>query len=143
MVERLDLKLAYILFVPSKQSPHAILYLNPVGLGPEGLDRGHKIHDAAACIDEGILDVADALDHEQAFLLGIDGLMVLVFQDGCIGANSHVQVAILGRLSEKLHMPAVQQVITSGYKYFLGHWLVVIGCCIFYIFALSGLMLNC
>ena len=70
----------------------------------EGLHGGDKVHDAAAGIDERILYVADALDHEQALLFGIHRLMVLVFQDGCIGANSHVQVSILCRLTEEFYV---------------------------------------
>ena len=51
-------------------------------------------------------------------------------QHGGIGANSHIQVAKLRRLPEKLHMPALQQVITPGYKYFLWHVLILVVNCI-------------
>jgi len=73
-------------------------------IGSDSLHGGDKVHDAAALVDEGIFHVADALDHEQALLLGVDGLVVLILQNRCIGPNSHVQVPIFGRLSEELHV---------------------------------------
>lgn len=46
-------------------------------VGFDNVQRGHKVHHATASIDIGILDIADALDHKQELLLGIDGLTVL------------------------------------------------------------------
>lgn len=49
------------------------------------------------------------------------GPVVFVLLDGGIGPDAHVQVTILCRLPEKLHVPTVQQVVAPGNKYFLWH----------------------
>ena len=82
----------------------------------DGLHRGDEVHDTVPLVDECILHITDALDHEQALLLGVQRLMVLVMQDGGITADAHIQIAIGCRLTEELHMPAMQQVITTTYK---------------------------
>ena len=59
-------------------------------------------------IDEGILYIADAFHHEQTLLLRINRLVILVMKDGFIRTNTHVQVAILSRLTKELHMTTMQ-----------------------------------
>ena len=90
--------------------------------------RTHKVQcrqivdDAASCIDEGVLDIAYALHHEEAFLLREHRLAMLVLQVGGIGAYSHIEIPEAGGLHEELHMPAMQQIITSADENFLlGH----------------------
>ena len=52
---------------------------------------------------------------------------MLVVQDGLVGANANIQVAVGGRLPEKLDMAAVEQVITAADKYFLSHRIQIPG----------------
>ena len=80
----------------------------------QGLNSGHKIHHAAARIDKGILNITDALYHEQAFLLAVDGFVVLVAEDGGVGTDADIEVAIFRRLAEKFHMAAVQKVVAAA-----------------------------
>lgn len=72
------------------------------------IHRRDKIHDAAALIDVSILHITDRLHHKETLLLRIERLMVLIAQDGLIGADAHIEVAILGSLSKKLNVAAVQ-----------------------------------
>lgn len=58
------------------------------------------------------------------------GPIVFVLLDGGIGPDAHVQVTILRRLPEKLHVPTVQQVVAPGNKHFLWQTIRFI-CCYF------------
>ena len=72
------------------------------------VQRRQEIHHAMPLIDEGILYIADAFHHEQTLLLRINRLVILVMKDGFIRTNTHVQVAILSRLTKELHMTTMQ-----------------------------------
>ena len=47
--------------------------------------------------------------------------MVFLVQDGLIGADADIKVAILCRLTKELHVTAMQQIIAPRDKYFFGH----------------------
>ena len=68
----------------------AAIAIHHQNIGLEAFYRGDEVHDAAARVDERILHVADALHHEQALLLAIDGFVVLVFLDGLVRADAYV-----------------------------------------------------
>ena len=51
--------------------------------------------------------------------------MFLVVQNRGVGTDANIEVAKLCRLSEKLDVPAVQQVVTTTDKYFLAHRSIV------------------
>ena len=44
---------------------------------------------------------------------------MLETKNGLVTAYTNVQVSVLRSLAEKLHVPAVQKVITPAYEYFL------------------------
>ena len=90
-------------------------------VGLHDVERGHEIQHSAAGVDVGVLHIADALDHEQALLLAIDRLVVLVAEDGGVGAYANVEVAVLRGLAEEFHVAAVEQVVTAGDEDFLCH----------------------
>ena len=90
------------------------------------VQRGQEIQYAVSGVDICILHITDALYHEQTFLLRIHRLVILVVQDGLVRTDTHIQIPILRCLAEKLHMPRVQQVITSAYKYFLFHLIFIL-----------------
>ena len=96
----------------------ASIFIHYKHIGMQELHRRHKVHDARTGIDECIFHVSDRLYHEQAFLLRIEGFMMLILQDSGIGTYADIQLTILRSLTEKLHMSAVKKVITSAYKYF-------------------------
>ena len=85
---------------------------------PEGLHRGDEVHDAAAGVDERVLDVAYGPDHEQALPLGVHRAVVLVLQYRRVGADADIEVAVGRGLAEELHVPAVQEVIAPGHEHF-------------------------
>ena len=105
---------APLLVVPTVLIDHQDIRLHDI-------HRRDEIHNSVPRIDIRILYVPDTLHHEQPLLLGVHRLVVFIIQDRGIGADTHIQVAILRSLAEKLHMPAVQQVITSGNEYFFCH----------------------
>ena len=78
----------------------------------DDIQRRHEIHNAASGIDIRILHIPDGLHHEQPLILAVNGLMVLVMQDRLIRPDPHIKIAELRRLPEKLHMSAVQQIVT-------------------------------
>ena len=84
------------------------------------VQRRQKVDHSAALVDHGVLDVADRLDHKEALVLREHRLMMLVLKYRSVRSDADIQVAVLRRLAEKLHMPAVQQVVASGDKDFLG-----------------------
>jgi hypothetical protein len=83
-------------------------------IGLDDIQCWHEVHNTAAGIDIGILDITDALHHEEAFLFGIYGLAMLIAQIGAVAAYTHIQVTILSSLAEELHMTAVQKVVATG-----------------------------
>lgn len=88
-------------------------------VGPDDVECGQEVEHSVALVDVGLFDVLDAADHKEPFLFGIDGLVVFVVEYGVVRAYADIEVAILSRLSEELNVTAVQQVVTSGYEYFL------------------------
>ena len=92
----------------------AAVLVDDENVRPQPLHRGHEVHHAAAGVDEGILDIADALDHEKPLLLAVDGLVVLVSEDSGVGADADIEVAVFRRLAEELHVTAVEQVIATA-----------------------------
>lgn len=90
-------------------------------VGLHDVQRGHEVHHPAPRVDIRILHIADALHHEQALLFAVDGLAVLVAQVRLVAPDTYVQVAILRRLPEKLHMTAMQQVVTTADENFFRH----------------------
>ena len=96
-------------------------------IGLQSVDSADEVHHAVAVVDEGIFHVTDGFHHEEALLFGIERLMVFVVQNGLIGADAHIEVAILRRLTEELDVAAVEEVVTTAYKDF-GCWLLAIGC---------------
>ena len=77
------------------------------------IDCRDEIHDAATFINISVLYIAYRLDHEEAFVLVVKRAVAFVVQDGVVGADSNVQVAILRSLTEELNVPRVKQIITS------------------------------
>ena len=95
-----------------------------VGLHP--LHRADEVHHTVAIVDESVFHVSDSLHHEETFLFGIERLMVLIVQDGLIGADTDIEVTILRRLSEELNVTAVQEVVAPADEN-LGHgWELII-----------------
>ncbi len=47
--------------------------------------------------------------------------MMLISFYGLVGADTHIQVTIFCRLTEELHMTAMEQVVTTTDKYFFCH----------------------
>ena len=90
----------------------------------EFLDRRHKVHHATTFVDESFFDVPNALYHEEAFLLGIERLVVLILQYSRIRPDADVEIAILSGLPEELNVPAMQQIIASANKDFF-HFLMI------------------
>ena len=88
-----------------------------------------KVHDAAAGIDKGILDVTYGLDHIKAFAFGVDGLAVLEVADGLVGTDADVEVAVSGCLFEEGHMSGVEHVVATRHKYFLSHGMGLFAIC--------------
>ena len=74
-------------------------------------------------VASAVIEIIAGIKGKKPFLLGIYRLVVLVIKDRRIRAYTHVQVPICRRLSEKLDMPAMQQVITPRDKYLLRHYL--------------------
>ena len=68
------------------------------------IKRRHEVHHAVACINEGILHIFDAFDHEQALLLGIHRGTMFIPEVCFIRTYSHIQVTILGGLAEEFYM---------------------------------------
>ena len=101
----------------------ALLLARAVGIHHEsvGLQRLHRrdeVHHAVALVDEGVRHVADALHHEQTFLLRIERLVMLIMEDGRVRTDADIQVTILTRLPEEFHVTAVEQVVTTTDKDF-------------------------
>lgn len=91
----------------------AAIFVDDKDIGLELVDGGDEVHDAMAAVDESILDIFDAFDHEESLLLGIDGFVVLVIEDGGIGADAHIEVAIGGSLFEEFDMAAMEEVVAA------------------------------
>ena len=96
----------------------AFLFVAAVSVDDENvrlqrIDCRDEIHHSATGVDERVLDVLDGLHHEEALLFGVERLVVLVVEHRLIGADPHVEVAVLRCLAEKLDMSAVQQVIAT------------------------------
>ena len=53
--------------------------------------------------------------------------MVFVMQDGLVGADADVKVAILRSLSKEFNVTTVQEVVTTGNEYFFCHLSALIG----------------
>ena len=83
------------------------VFVDHKDVGFEPVDGIHKIHHAIAVVDEGVLHIADGFHHEETFFFGIQRLVVFVVQDGLVGADADIEVAILRRLSEELDVTAV------------------------------------
>ncbi len=81
----------------------------------------YEVHNSASAVNHGVLHVTDSLHHIQAFVLTVDRRVVLILKDCGVGADSHVQIAILRCLAEKLHMPRMKQVVAPTHKNFLSH----------------------
>lgn len=103
----------------------SFLFASTVGVhhehvGLHDVEGGHEVHHAVARIDVGVLHIAYGLHHEEPLLFGIDGLVVLVVEDGLVGADANVEVTILGSLAKELDVSRVEQVVTAGNENFHG-----------------------
>ena len=97
------------------------VFVDHKDIGLQPVDSTDEVHHAVAVVDEGVFHVTDGLHHEEALLFGIERLMVFVVQDSLVGADAHIEVAILRRLAEELNVPAVEEVVASRHKDFLVH----------------------
>lgn len=85
----------------------------------DDIERGQEIEKTVTRVDIGLLDIADGTHHEQALTLAVKRLVTLQMPDCLVTTDAHIQVAILRRLPEELHMARVQQVVAPRHKNFL------------------------
>ena len=83
----------------------------------KGLHSRDEVHDAAPGVDERVLDVPYGPDHEQALLLRIHSVVVLVILYRRVGADADVKVAVGRSLAEELHVTAVEQVVAPRHEH--------------------------
>lgn len=79
--------------IPSRFLTFFTLLFHQNFLRPVAPHRGQRpaiLKNAARCIDEGILHVADALHHEQVLLLVVHRLVMLVLLDGLVRTDANV-----------------------------------------------------
>ena len=82
----------------------------------QGVDRRCEVEVSASAVHKSILYVSYSTDHEKAFLFREHRFVVLQFADGGIRTDAHVEPAVIGRLSEKFDVAAVQKVVATADK---------------------------
>lgn len=97
------------------------VFVDDEDVGTEALEVGGEVEVSAAAVDEGVVDVTDGLDHEEALGFGVCGVVVLELHDGGVAADADVEVAVFCRLTEELDVTAVEEVVATADKDFLGH----------------------
>lgn len=97
------------------------VFVDDEDVGTETLQVGGEVEVAAAAVDEGVVDVTDGLDHEEALGLGVGGVVMLELHDGGVGTDADVEVAVFCRLTEEFDVTAVEEVVAAADKDFLGH----------------------
>lgn len=97
------------------------IFVDHEDIGLQALQIGSKVEEAAAAVDKGIVDVADALYHEKALGLWVGRLVVLQFHDRSVGTDANIEIAIGCSLTEELYVAAMEQVVTTAHKYFFIH----------------------
>ena len=82
----------------------------------QGVDRRCEVEVSASAVHKSILYVSYSTDHEKTFLFREHRFVVLQFADGGIRTDAHVEPAVIGRLSEKFDVAAVQKVVATADK---------------------------
>ena len=77
-------------------------------VGFQSVDRADEVHHPCPIVDESVFHVADSLNHEKTLVFGIECLVVFVMQDGIVGADADVKVAILRSLSKEFNVTTFQ-----------------------------------
>ena len=76
-------------------------------VGFDSVDSSDEVHDSVSVVDECVGDVSDGFHHEESFLLGVDGFVSFIVEDGLVASDSDVEVAVLCCLSEEFDVSAV------------------------------------
>jgi hypothetical protein len=87
-----------------------------------------EIQNAASGIDIRIFYIADALYHEQPFLLAVNGLMVFIAFDCLVTPYSDIQITVFRRLTEEFDVTAVKEVVATAYENAGRFRLLAVGC---------------